>query len=192
MHLTTGKEKRLLRFLEVGCGAGNNLWFAAASGFEVFGLDISPTAIEYARKRLHTLGYMCVDLRVGDLTSLPWPDDSFDIVLDRGALTQNNYKRIRTALKEITRVLRPNGTFLTYTLYGLGHSDRKYGTEVSENTFDHFTGGYFANVGLTSFFDESSISILFSGFSNLSIQHHVTTSSDSEVIQETYSAKCTK
>ena len=35
-----------VRILEVGCGAGNNLWFAALEGFQVTGIDASETAID--------------------------------------------------------------------------------------------------------------------------------------------------
>ena len=49
MKLTSGKDRRQLRILEIGCGACNNLWFAAEVGFQVSGIDISKTAIEYGR-----------------------------------------------------------------------------------------------------------------------------------------------
>src|SRR5512136_2850072 len=45
------KSRHDVRILEVGCGAGNNLWFAAREGFLVAGIDASESAIAYARKR---------------------------------------------------------------------------------------------------------------------------------------------
>jgi SAM-dependent methyltransferase len=68
--------------LEIGCGTGNNLWFLADAGFTIAGLDIAPTAIAIARERLACLGHTDVDLRIGDLFSLPWPDEAFDIVIE--------------------------------------------------------------------------------------------------------------
>ena len=35
--------------VEIGCGAGNNLWFAAREGFSVSGVDASPSAIHFAK-----------------------------------------------------------------------------------------------------------------------------------------------
>src|SRR3972149_11348435 len=37
--------------LDLCCGAGTNTVYLAEKGFEVTGMDISPTAIEYAKKK---------------------------------------------------------------------------------------------------------------------------------------------
>ena len=163
MKLTSGMDRTQLRILEIGCGACNNLWFAAEVGFQISGLDISETAIQYGKSRLEHLGFTKTDLRVGDITVLDWDDDYFDIVLDRGALTQNNYQRISKSLKEVRRILKKNdGIMLSYTLFGLNTTAIKYAKEVSKNTYDFFTESKFANVGLTSFFGKSDIEELFS------------------------------
>ena len=47
------------------CEAGNNLWFAAREGFRGAGTDGSPSAIEYASKRLADEG-LTGDLHAGD------------------------------------------------------------------------------------------------------------------------------
>jgi len=172
--LTKGKDRKTLKILEIGCGSCNNLWFAAELGLQIHGLDISKTAIEYGQHRLNALGYTEHDLRVGDLTTLDWEDNFFDIVLDRGALTQNNYERIAGCLKEIKRTLKNNGLLLSYTLFGLNSTDIKYGKEVSKNTYDHFSAETkFSTIGLTSFFDVEALKILFSGFQNLEIKRHL-------------------
>src|SRR4030066_2239690 len=47
-------EKGLLKkgkALDIGCGTGTNTVYLAEKGFEVTGVDISPTAIEYAEKK---------------------------------------------------------------------------------------------------------------------------------------------
>ena len=68
------RERSAVRILEIGCGAGNNLWFAAREGFSVTGIDGSATAIDYARKRFAEEG-LSGDLRVGDFTALPFEDN---------------------------------------------------------------------------------------------------------------------
>src|SRR5262245_57036654 len=45
-------DRRSVRICELGCGAGNNVWFAAREGFTVAGIDGSASAIEHARQRL--------------------------------------------------------------------------------------------------------------------------------------------
>ena len=151
------------RVLELGFGAGNNLWFLAEAGFAVSGIEYSSTAVAHARTRLDDLGFSA-DLRVGDLKDLPFDDGSFDFVLDRGALTQNLHSDVRAAAAEIHRCLTPRGEFLSFTLFGEGHPERRFGTEVAPGSSDHFTDGYFRTVGLTSFFSEADLRALFGMF----------------------------
>jgi ubiquinone/menaquinone biosynthesis C-methylase UbiE len=188
IRLTKGKDRKKLKILEIGCGTCNNLWFAAELGLQVYGLDISETAIQYGKSRLEHLGFTKTDLRVGDITVLDWDDDYFDIVLDRGALTQNNYQRISKSLKEVRRILKKNdGIMLSYTLFGLNTTAIKYAKEVSKNTYDFFTESKFANVGLTSFFGKSDIEELFSEFSSLIINKNSSEDLQTRDIRETYS-----
>ena len=188
MKLTSRMDRTQLRILEIGCGACNNLWFAAEIGFQISGLDISKSAIEYGKSRLEKLGFEQADLRVGDITKLPWEDDYFDIVLDRGALTQNNYQRISRSLEEVRRILKKDdGIMLSYTLFGLNTTAIKYAKEVSKNTYDFFTESKFASVGLTSFFGKSDIEELFSEFSSLTINKKLSEDLQTGDIRETYS-----
>ena len=77
--------------------------------------------------RLENLGFKDLDLKVGDITELEWENDYFDIVLDRGALTQNNYERINESVDEVHRVLKKDtGIFLVYTLFGSNCSDKEF------------------------------------------------------------------
>ena len=168
MRETAGKDRSVIRVLEVGCGTANNVRFLAEEGFQAAGIDLSPTAIEFARKRFESLG-LEADLRAGDMIDLPWPDNSFDIVLDRGALTQNAYPQVSKMLDEAARVLKPGAVIMAFTLKSLEHPGRKFGTEVSDNTYDNFTDGAFTKVGLTSFFNAQSIRRLFARFDDIRI-----------------------
>jgi SAM-dependent methyltransferase len=61
--------------LDCGCGAGRFVRLAAQRGASAAGIDASRELVEIAAKQNPE-----ADLRVGDLTALPWPDDAFDIV----------------------------------------------------------------------------------------------------------------
>jgi 2-polyprenyl-3-methyl-5-hydroxy-6-metoxy-1,4-benzoquinol methylase len=63
------------RVLDVGRGAGVFLGLVAHRGAEAHGIDASESLIELARRRLPD-----ADFRVGDMESLPYEDDSFDLV----------------------------------------------------------------------------------------------------------------
>jgi SAM-dependent methyltransferase len=63
------------RVLDVGCGVGVFLALVAERGAEPHGIDAAETLIALARQRLPE-----ADLRVGDMESLPYESDSFDLV----------------------------------------------------------------------------------------------------------------
>ena len=182
-------DRDSLSALEIGCGAGNNLWFLASAGFKVAGIDRSSTAITHARERLLKLGYSPQELRVGDIERLPWADGSFDLVLDRGALTQNEHAQIEIILSEVRRVLKPDGIFLGFTLFGLDHPDRQYGTELSHHCYDQFSRGRFLKVGLSAFFDVADLDRLFAPFGDVRITRHRCLDGHNRLIDDEFSVR---
>lgn len=105
------RRRRAARVLELGCGAGNNLWFLARAGFRSAGIDISASGVAFASQRL--VGErLNVDLVVGSFDALPYVDSSFDIVLDRGALAAVDFSTARAAIAEAHRVLSAGGTLI--------------------------------------------------------------------------------
>src|SRR5256885_1267431 len=69
-----------LDVLDVATGTGNTAIAAARAGARVTGLDLTPELLEIARQRAETAG---LDIRWldGDMTALPFADESFDRVL---------------------------------------------------------------------------------------------------------------
>lgn len=182
---TAGTDRRGIRILEIGCGAGNNIWFLARSGFMTSGLDSSPTAISFAANRLKEENLQA-DLSVGDIVDLPHDDEAFHYVLDRGALTQNPHAQITAALSEARRVLVPGGKIFSFDLFGLECPDRRFGTEVSHHCFDHFTAGPFQSIGRTAFFDFDDLRSLFVEFAHMEASRVLETAEDGRVIGEFY------
>jgi ubiquinone/menaquinone biosynthesis C-methylase UbiE len=91
--------------LDVGTSSGTNLRMLREIGFsDVTGLDFSEEAIRFcAEKGLGTV-------RQGDITEMPFPDQSFSLVLATDIIehVDDDLK----ALKEVSRVLRPGRTAL--------------------------------------------------------------------------------
>ncbi|MEM3596921.1 MAG: methyltransferase domain-containing protein [Candidatus Bathyarchaeia archaeon] len=46
------KKRENAKVLDLGCGAGRNMLYVAAQGFETYGLDISETGLKETRERL--------------------------------------------------------------------------------------------------------------------------------------------
>lgn len=93
------------RVLEVGCGTGCDLLQFAKHGAIATGLDITPTHLALARRRVGNLATIVE----GDGRSLPFPDAHFDYVYSHGVLHHSDEPR--KVVDEIFRVLRPRGRF---------------------------------------------------------------------------------
>lgn len=74
---------RPCRTLEFGCGTGNDCLWLASMGFDVTGVDISPTAIERATQKAAAAGATCQFVQA-DVFKLPDLGDSFDFIVDIG------------------------------------------------------------------------------------------------------------
>ncbi|NJE04617.1 class I SAM-dependent methyltransferase [Thermococcus sp. M36] len=97
------------RALDLGCGTGNYTVELKKLGFDVIGLDASERMLEIARSK----GLECIK---GDAYSLPFPDESFDLVL---SVTMFEFiHEPEKVVREIHRVLRPGGEVLIGTMNG--------------------------------------------------------------------------
>src|SRR5262245_29231394 len=86
--------------LDIGCGVGVFLGLIAERGAQGFGLDASDALIAAARERVPG-----ADLRVGDMESLPYEDDTFDLVT--GFTSFFFATDMVAALREARRVAKP-------------------------------------------------------------------------------------
>jgi ubiquinone/menaquinone biosynthesis C-methylase UbiE len=94
--------------LEIGFGTGLNLQHYPKSVHAITTVDINPGMSAIARRRIQASG-ITVKHYVLDGKSLPMPDDSFDSVVSTWTLC--SIADVEQALREIYRVLKPNGRF---------------------------------------------------------------------------------
>ena len=95
-----------MRVLDVACGTGNLAIPAAQNGADVTGIDIAPNLIEQAQARAAAEG-LNATFEVGDAEALPYPDNSFDIVMTMfGAMFA---PRPDVTASELKRVCKPGG-----------------------------------------------------------------------------------
>lgn len=92
--------------LEAGCGIGTDGVRFARAGANYTGLDFSPTALEHASTRFELEGLEGRFVE-GSVTSLPFADNSFDLVYSMGVV--HHVPDTAQAIKEFRRVLRPGG-----------------------------------------------------------------------------------
>lgn len=102
-----------MRILDAGCGRGEVLLACANAGAEVAGVDYSEAAVDLTRETLSA--YPDADLRVGDVTNLPWEDDRFDRIQFSDVIEHLDPPQTVPALSEFRRVLKPGGFLLMHT-----------------------------------------------------------------------------
>lgn len=92
--------------LDLACGTGNEALELARRGAEVTGFDGAPRLLEVAGQRAQAEG-LSADWVQGDLTELPFEDDSFELVTSVFGVIFSSSPADTAA--EIGRVLRPQG-----------------------------------------------------------------------------------
>ncbi len=108
-HVASQVELRGKVVLEVSCGHGGGAsWIARTLQPESYtGLDLNLAGIRFCRQHHRVAGLGFVQ---GDAQKLPFPDGSFDVVLNVEA--SHCYPDFPGFLAEVARVLRPGGHFL--------------------------------------------------------------------------------
>ncbi len=164
------KRKEETAVVEIGCGAGNNLWFAAREGFRVAGIDGSTSAIDAAVARFAG-DQLAGDLRVGNFLSLPWDDAAFDLAIDRCSLVCVSPAAQRIAVAEVQRVLRPGGRFFCNG-YSDRHTSARSGRKLDDGRVIDIAGGTLVGVGGLTFSSREDILALFAeGWEILKLEH---------------------
>ncbi|WP_371155157.1 bifunctional 2-polyprenyl-6-hydroxyphenol methylase/3-demethylubiquinol 3-O-methyltransferase UbiG [Jannaschia sp. 2305UL9-9] len=99
--------------LDLGCAGGFMAEALAARGATVAGIDPAAEAIEAARRHARDMGHAIrYDVGVGE--ALPYGSAAFDAVVCVDVL--EHVADLPKVLAEVTRVLRPGGTFLFDTI----------------------------------------------------------------------------
>ena len=104
--IALARVQRGERALDLACGTGDLAFAAAANGARVVGLDITHRMLQLAARKSATAA-----LVAGDMTSLPFGPQTFDLVTTGYGL--RNVPDLDTAIDEIARVLRPGGRLLS-------------------------------------------------------------------------------
>lgn len=96
--------------LDIGCGGGFLTNELGLQGYSVTGIDLSESSLAIARKYDVTKK---VNYLKADAYSLPFPDQSFDVVCAMDIL--EHVDNPQQLIKEASRVLRPGGLFFFHT-----------------------------------------------------------------------------
>jgi SAM-dependent methyltransferase len=120
-------HRREPAILDAGCGTGGTLNALRSANYErLQGFDLNPIALEFCHKR--GLDHV----RLGSITDIPYPDDTFDIAVSCDVVTDAGTDNENKALSELYRVLRPGGRlFLNLPAYAFLRSEHDRATDVA-------------------------------------------------------------
>jgi tellurite methyltransferase len=113
-QLARGRFDHRRRVLDVGCGAGRNLKYLLARGYDCAAIDADPGAIESVHRDAEAMGRIDMGHRlvVGTADALPWHDDAFDVVICSAVLHfADDAAHFGRMVSEMWRVLAPQGLF---------------------------------------------------------------------------------
>jgi len=99
--------------VDFGCGTGNYAVYLAARGFDVTGIDISPTAIKIAAENAEKKGVNCRFVAAdvtGDLKEL---DETFDFAYDWELLHHLFPEQREKYARNVHRILNPGGRYFS-------------------------------------------------------------------------------
>lgn len=115
--------------LDAGCGL--SIWIAPELRKEhhIIGVDIQPDSIKACQEI-----YKGHDYRLADLYNLDFPDNTFDVVVMREVI--EHFKTPEYAVKEVHRVLKPNGRYVLTT-----PNYDSWLLHIIEHTYNRFFGG---------------------------------------------------
>lgn len=119
--------------LDICCGSGNNAVYLARQGYTCHGIDISPTAIARAQRNAARERVSC-ELIAGNAIELPYPDNTFTLVFDRGCFHSIPPRDREAFIQGVFRVLKPAGKYLLICFSSKDH--RSWGPPYSFSPSD--------------------------------------------------------
>jgi tellurite methyltransferase len=122
-QLLRGRVRPGMRILDAGCGFGRNLVYLLRSGYEVFGVDSNPAAIEKARELAATLAsnLPAENFRIELVEDMSFHDSFADVVLSSAVLHfARDDEHFEAMLRGTWRVLKPGGLFICRLASSIG------------------------------------------------------------------------
>ena len=166
------RANKKIRILELGCGAGANIPFFMSLNAEYFAMDGSATIVKTLKKKFPTIKENIV---IGDFTKeIPFKG-TFDLIVDRSAITHNTTRGIMQCLDLVYTKLKKGRKYIGTGWFSTMHSDYKHGIQDQDFfTRTNYKNGQFVHVGRVHFSDKKHLLDLFKKFKILVLEHNIT------------------
>jgi|ERR1017187_5649541 SAM-dependent methyltransferase len=126
-QLLRGRIAPGMRVLDAGCGSGRNLVYFLREGYDVFGVDTDPNAIEHTRRlaRSRVPPLPAGNFRVEAIEEMAFPDAFADFVLSSAVLHfARSDEQFGAMLRGTWRVLKPGGLLFCRLASSIGMEDQ--------------------------------------------------------------------
>lgn len=107
-------DRKEIKFLDVGCGAGASAWYLAREGFSVAAIDKSLVAFTRTKEKLDKDNLEAF-IACMDITKLEFKPDYFDCIIDISSLCYVSRDDINSVMKQLYKVLKPEGKIFSLT-----------------------------------------------------------------------------
>jgi len=140
------KIKKLDTIVDIGCGNGRHLIPCAKRCKKAIGIDISRNLLRIVQKKMNNKNIKNIDLIHSNVVHLPIKDGSVDSILFIASLHNIKGKENRIqSLKEINRVLKPNGIALISVW---SRWQDKYRKKFIKKWFNQINGSEFGDIDI--------------------------------------------
>jgi SAM-dependent methyltransferase len=115
------------RVLDAGCGDGRNLVYLLRQGFNCFGVDSDPAAVERTRRLAGRLApaLNLEQFQVAEIDRMPWDAGSMDAVIASAVLHfARDEAHFGAMVEELWRVLAPDGLLFARLASNIGIEGR--------------------------------------------------------------------
>jgi len=113
-QILKGRFDKEMKILDAGCGEGRNCIYFLHQGFQIFGTDANPSAIQMARIYAHTIqrDYDIHRFQRAEVEDMPFHQEAFDVLISSAVMHfARSWEHFHQMMDEMMRLLKPGGFF---------------------------------------------------------------------------------
>lgn len=127
-QILKGRFTKEMKILDAGCGEGRNTIYFLNEGYQIFGVDSNPIAIQMARIYAQTIqkDYDVFRFQTGLIGSMPFHQGAFDAVISSAVMHfAKSEPEFFNMMDDMVRVLKPGGILFLRMTTGQGNMQEK-------------------------------------------------------------------
>jgi SAM-dependent methyltransferase len=127
-QILKGRFTKEMKILDAGCGEGRNCIYFLHAGYQIFGVDANPIAIQMARIYANTINpaYDTLRFQVATVQDMPFHRGAFDVVISSAVMHfAKSEAEWMDMMRDMMRVLKPGGILFLRMTTDQGHMIEK-------------------------------------------------------------------